>query len=90
MYSQKSDIDGEECDEVDIDLSIRRRKEVLLSLTFFLVYLGQAVSRTYSQYVGGNQHLSKFETVRRYALLSTGLTSARGGLCEQERTNVKF
>merc|ERR1719331_1328233 len=46
---------------------------VLLSLTFFLVYLGQAVSRTYSQYVGGNQHLSKFETVLTRAADTMGM-----------------
>merc|ERR1719313_1287872 len=34
-----------------------------LSVTFFLVYFLVAVSRTYSQFVGGNLSTSKFETV---------------------------
>jgi len=36
---------------------------MILSVTFFLVYFLVAVSRTYSQFMGGNLSTSKFETV---------------------------
>jgi hypothetical protein len=36
---------------------------IILSVTFFLVYFLVAVSRTYSQFVGGQLSTSKFETV---------------------------
>merc|ERR1719247_197819 len=36
---------------------------MILSVTFFMIYFLVAVSRTYSQFVGGNLSTSKFETV---------------------------
>jgi hypothetical protein len=49
------------------------RCTVFLSLTFFLVYLCLAISRTYSQYVGGNTSTSHFETVMTRAADTLGM-----------------
>jgi len=49
------------------------RCTVMLSLTFFLIYLGLAISRTYTQYVGGNTGNSKFEMVMTRAADTLGM-----------------
>jgi len=49
------------------------RCTVMLSLTFFLIYLGLAISRTYTQYVGGNTGTTKFETVMTRAADTLGM-----------------
>jgi len=49
------------------------RCTVMLSLTFFLIYLGLAISRTYTQYVGGNTGNTKFETVMTRAADTLGM-----------------
>merc|ERR1719453_2197531 len=36
---------------------------MILAVTFFLIYFLVAVSRTYSQFAGGNTYTSKFQTV---------------------------
>merc|ERR1719281_1227195 len=46
---------------------------MLLANTFFCIYLGLAISRTYSQYMGGNTHLTKFETVLTRAADTMGM-----------------
>jgi hypothetical protein len=49
------------------------RCTVFLSLTFFLVYLCQAISRTYSQYIGGNTAMTTFETTMTRAADTLGM-----------------
>jgi hypothetical protein len=46
---------------------------VLLTGCFFLVYFFQAVARSYSQYVGGNQFVGKFETSMQHAADTMGM-----------------
>merc|ERR1719262_1169754 len=46
---------------------------VLLTGTFFLVYFFQAVARSYSQYVGGNNFVGKFETSMQHAADTMGM-----------------
>jgi len=46
---------------------------VLLTGVFFLVYFFQAVARTYSQYVGGNAFVGKFETSMQRAADTMGM-----------------
>merc|ERR1719159_1431340 len=45
----------------------------ILTATFFMIYFLQAVSRTYSQYVGGNTSVSKFEEVMHRAADTLGM-----------------
>merc|ERR1719324_1226941 len=45
----------------------------ILTATFFMIYFLQAVSRTYSQYMGGNTHVGKFEEVMRRAADTLGM-----------------
>merc|ERR1719261_2351661 len=45
----------------------------ILTGTFFMIYFLQAVSRTYSQYVGGNTHVGKFEEVMHRAADTLGM-----------------
>merc|ERR1719274_485354 len=45
----------------------------ILTATFFMIYFLQAVSRTYSQYVGGNTHVGKFEEVMHRAADTLGM-----------------
>merc|ERR1719407_441594 len=46
---------------------------VLLTGTFFLVYFFQAVARSYSQHVGGNNFVGKFETSMQHAADTMGM-----------------
>merc|ERR1719181_1443458 len=45
----------------------------ILTGTFFMIYFLQAVSRTYSQYVGGNTFVGKFEEVMHRAADTLGM-----------------
>jgi len=45
----------------------------ILTGTFFMIYFLQAVSRTYSQYVGGNTFVGKFEEVMHRAADTMGM-----------------
>merc|ERR1719335_417079 len=45
----------------------------ILTSTFFMIYFLQAVSRTYSQYVGGNTFVGKFEEVMHRAADTLGM-----------------
>merc|ERR1719247_3261996 len=45
----------------------------ILTATFFMIYFLQAVSRTYSQYVGGNTFVGKFEEVMHRAADTLGM-----------------
>merc|ERR1719407_405729 len=45
----------------------------ILTATFFMIYFLQAVSRTYSQYMGGNTFVGKFEEVMHRAADTLGM-----------------